>query len=365
MPAIAVRNLGKKYQLGTRELGSTTFREALVRAAMAPLNRFRDLSGRAAESEPFWALKDVNFDIGEGEIVGIIGRNGAGKSTLLKILSQITEPTTGEVELHGRVGSLLEVGTGFHPELSGRENIYLNGAILGMKREEITSRFDEIVAFAEVEKFLDTPVKRYSSGMYTRLAFSVAAHLEPEILLVDEVLSVGDSVFQKKCLGKMNELSRSQGRTVLFVTHNMALVKTLCHRAIYLAEGRVRKVGPTDAILAAYLAKEVDRGDDHKRQLPLAFPELNITNFFSCDEASKSKQNFQTSDKICFVVGYELHQAILGLRIGLDLESSATGETLFRSFDDDLAPQVRTLGSSLSKCSIPRNLLKPGSYRRG
>ena len=199
-----------------------------------------------------WALKDVSFDINRGEVVGIIGRNGAGKSTLLKILSEITEPTEGRVEIHGRVGSLLEVGTGFHPELTGRENVYLNGAILGMKRAEIERKFDEIVAFAEVEKFIDTPVKHYSSGMYLRLAFAVAAHLEPEILIVDEVLAVGDAAFQKKCLGKMAGVAK-EGRTVLFVSHNMPAITRLCERAILLDEGRLLQDGVSHQVVKAYL----------------------------------------------------------------------------------------------------------------
>jgi len=361
--AIRVRNLGKQYQLGTRERGYTTFRDAITNAVKAPFERFRSLSGRATPAESFWALQGVSFDVKEGEVIGIIGRNGAGKSTLLKILSQITEPTSGEIELHGRVGSLLEVGTGFHPELSGRENIYLNGAILGMKREEITRRFDEIVAFSEVEKFLDTPVKRYSSGMYTRLAFSVAAHLEPDILIVDEVLSVGDLRFQKKCLGKMNELSHSKGRTVLFVTHNMALVQSLCDKAIYLMDGRIHDQGPTKKILSAYMSNESNSDPESgQTQLPLTVADLTLIDFFACDESLKPVQSFRTSSPICFAVRYELHLATPGLRIGLDLVSSTSGEVLFRTFDDDLKTQTRNLGNGLALCRIPGDLLKPETY---
>ena len=231
--AIRVCNLGKQYRTSRpASVAPLPFARRSSRPVKrCPFERFRRLSGRSNVAESFWALRDISFDIQEGDVVGIIGRNGAGKSTLLKILSQITEPTTGEVELHGRVGSLLEVGTGFHAELSGRENIYLNGAILGMKRTEISRRFDEIVAFAEIEKFLDTPVKRYSSGMYMRLAFAVAAHLDPEILVIDEVLAVGDAAFQKKCLGKMNEVSQ-RGRTVLFVSHNMNAIEELCAKVV-------------------------------------------------------------------------------------------------------------------------------------
>src|SRR5437762_6507346 len=245
--AISVQNLSKRYLVGHRhkpveQHSVRDLRELLARGLRNAARKAADLArGRQVVQgdhiEEFWALKDVGFEVQEGEVLGIIGRNGAGKSTLLKILSRITEPTTGRVTLRGRVASLLEVGTGFHPELSGRENIFLNGAILGMTRGEIRKKFDEIVAFAEVEKFLDTPVKRYSSGMYVRLAFAVAAHLEPEILIIDEVLAVGDAEFQKKCLGKMSEVANG-GRTVLFVSHNLAAVNALCDRAIVLKAGR-------------------------------------------------------------------------------------------------------------------------------
>ncbi|MEJ5299217.1 MAG: ABC transporter ATP-binding protein [Armatimonadota bacterium] len=243
--AIRIRGLGKAYRIVRGQEKHTTLGEAIMHRIRHPFQRL--------ERETFWALRDVDLDIKRGDVVGIIGRNGAGKSTLLKILSRITEPTTGEVDIYGRVGSLLEVGTGFHPELTGRENIFLNGAILGMKRREILRQFDAIVEFAGVEKFLDTPVKRYSSGMYVRLAFAVAAHLNPEILLVDEVLAVGDAEFQKKCLGKMKEVSTQQGRTVLFVSHNMAAVEGLCGRAILLANGQVETQGHSATVIAAYL----------------------------------------------------------------------------------------------------------------
>ena len=253
--AIRVENLGKRYQLGQSQR-YRALRDTLGDVLSAPKRWFtgRRNAPTAGDGTDFWALKDVSFEIKPGEVVGIIGRNGAGKSTLLKILSRITEPTEGGVDLYGRVGSLLEVGTGFHPELTGRENIYLNGAILGMKRAEIVRKFDEIVAFAEVEKFLDTPVKFYSSGMYMRLAFAVAAHLEPEILLVDEVLAVGDAGFQKKCLGKMGEVAK-QGRTVLFVSHNMAVIKSLCQTVIRLHAGRIAGQGRVDEQILEYQAE--------------------------------------------------------------------------------------------------------------
>lgn len=250
-PIISVDDLSKRYVI-QHESRQDTLRDALRHGARKLWRKYR--WGTGFTKEEFWALRDVSFEVKQGEVLGIIGRNGAGKSTLLKILSRITEPTKGRVTLRGRVASLLEVGTGFHPELSGRENIYLNGAILGMSRAEITRKFDEIVAFAEVEKFLDTPVKRYSSGMYVRLAFAVAAHLEPEILIVDEVLAVGDAQFQKKCLGKMDEVARTSGRTVLFVSHNTAALQTICRTGLWLQQGRVVQHGPIGECLSAYLA---------------------------------------------------------------------------------------------------------------
>ena len=250
-PIIRIENVGKQYRLGSRRPPYATLRDALAGAARAPLNL---LSRRRPErAAPFWALRGVTFEVMPGEVVGVVGRNGSGKSTLLKILSRVTRPTTGRAELYGRAGSLLEVGTGFHPELSGRENVFLNGAILGMKRSEIAGKFDEIVSFAEVEQFIDTPVKHYSSGMYVRLAFAVAAQLDPEILIVDEVLAVGDAQFQQKCLGKMGEAARG-GRTVLFVSHNMAAVDNLCGRGIVLERGRVAFEGTQREAIGHYLA---------------------------------------------------------------------------------------------------------------
>jgi lipopolysaccharide transport system ATP-binding protein len=277
-PIITVENLGKSYRL--RHQGETrrhdALRDVIAEKARRLFSRGREsnvrgptadrrppTAGPVAGSEEFWALRDVSFEVNRGEVVGIIGRNGAGKSTLLKVLSRITEPTTGRVHLRGRVASLLEVGTGFHPELSGRENVFLNGAILGMSRAEIKRKFAEIAEFAGVEKFLDTPVKRYSSGMYVRLAFAVAAHLEPEILIVDEVLAVGDAQFQKKCLGKMQDVA-GHGRTILFVSHNMAAVKTLCSRAMLLAEGGLKCSGGVGAVISEYLQAGCDTASERE-----------------------------------------------------------------------------------------------------
>ena len=275
--AIRVDGVGKQYRLGgVKErystLGDQIRKWTSLRTILTRRRRSRD-----EKNPPFWALKDVSFEVKRGEVLGIIGRNGAGKSTLLKILSRITEPTEGAIDIHGRVGSLLEVGTGFHPELTGRENVYLNGAILGMRRTEIVRQFDEIVAFAEVEKFIDTPVKHYSSGMYTRLAFAVAAHLEPDILIVDEVLAVGDAQFQKKCLGKMGDVAKG-GRTVLFVSHNMGAIQSLCTSAVLLHAGRLENIGKTATIVSAYLIRVGGerRQSFTSRQLS---PDLELTEF--------------------------------------------------------------------------------------
>jgi lipopolysaccharide transport system ATP-binding protein len=269
---IRVENLGKKYILGhQKQERYTALRDVIANKSKSVRRKLlKPLGKKMADPavEEFWALKDVSFEIKQGDRVGIIGRNGAGKSTLLKILSRITEPTCGRISIKGRVASLLEVGTGFHPELTGRENIFLNGAILGMSKEEITRKFEEIVAFAEVEKFLDTPVKRYSSGMYVRLAFAVAAHLEPEILIVDEVLAVGDVQFQKKCLGKMGQVA-SEGRTVFFVSHNMGAISALCDKVIYLAAGQVRAIGLTDSIVKAYFSEVLQNKVQDLEQLRL------------------------------------------------------------------------------------------------
>ena len=283
---ISVEGLGKRYIIGRERNGSDGLRHALNDLVTAPFRRLRNRQSAIGNrhSEPFWALKEINFTVATGEVVGIIGRNGAGKSTLLKILSRITEPTEGRVRIRGRVASLLEVGTGFHPELTGRENVFLNGAILGMTREEIKRKFDEIVAFAEVEKFLDTPVKRYSSGMYVRLAFAVAAHLEPEILIVDEVLAVGDGAFQKKCLGKMDKVAQ-QGRTVFFVSHNMPSIKRLCTSVILLSNGRLVRSGSAESVIGEYLRENAGNGaaveladSDHAVHSPLKIKTVEVLN---------------------------------------------------------------------------------------
>jgi lipopolysaccharide transport system ATP-binding protein len=351
-PIIEVQGVSKRYELG--HVGMTTFREELSR-----------LLGRepaAAALREFWALRDVSFSVAPGSITGIIGRNGAGKSTLLKILSRITEPTTGEIHLRGRVASLLEVGTGFHPELSGRENIYLNGTILGMTRAEISRKFDEIVAFAEVGQFIDTPVKRYSSGMYVRLAFAVAAHLEPEILIIDEVLAVGDAAFQRKCLGKMEAVSRLDGRTVLFVSHNMAAVSQLTTRAVVLKAGRVQFDGPTAEAIDRYVEEFETHlvrnyvtgpmprkwpGSGHARIERLSF--LQATPIFA------------SHADIEFDVELSVSRRIDQLRISATV-FAADGSAVGGSFGSD----VECAGDAGSRINwrvrLPRPTLAPGRY---
>lgn len=326
---ITVENLSKKYIIGhQKQTGYTTLREVWTNGAKrfthGLLHPFEAPASDPTHEE-FWALRDVSFDIQQGDRVGIIGRNGAGKSTLLKILSRITEPTSGKVSIKGRVASLLEVGTGFHPELTGRENIYLNGAILGMSKAEIKNKFDEIVAFAEVEKFLDTPVKRYSSGMYVRLAFAVAAHLEPEILIVDEVLAVGDAQFQKKCLGKMQDVS-SQGRTILFVSHSMAAIRNLCTNAIYLDNGRLRSIGSTEDVVSDYLKLGVEAAlvDLKNRKDRAGNGLIRFLSFQLRDFHSKEIINSASSGRSCILeIKYEtnaVHDELIDFNVAVGID---------------------------------------------
>ena len=324
--AIRVGGLSKQYRLGERE-PYKSLRDVIVRAARAPLGWFSDNDQRSVGSEEdyFWALDDVAFEIKRGDAVGIIGRNGAGKSTLLKILSRITKPTRGYAEIYGRVGSLLEVGTGFHPELTGRENVYLNGAILGMRKHEIDRKFDEIIDFAGVEKYLDMPVKRYSSGMYVRLAFAVAAHLEPEILLVDEVLAVGDAEFQKKCLGKMSDVA-GEGRTVLFVSHNMGAINALCKQAILLYEGQIVCFGPTTTVIDAY--QQNYQVDDYSSSHNLNKIERKgktkdrILRRVELWNDDKLTDEFFTGQEIIIKTYFHHTQPINGIRFGISIEDN-------------------------------------------
>ena len=377
--AIRVENISKQYKIGTApgKFQYGMLREQIVDAAKAPLRLAAAMLRPSAETRAldtkkyFWALKDVSFDLEEGKVLGIVGRNGAGKSTLLKVLSRVTEPTRGTVTVRGRVGSLLEVGTGFHPELTGRENIYLNGAILGMKRAEIAAKFDEIVEFSEVGQFIDTPVKRYSSGMYLRLAFAVAAHLEPEILVVDEVLAVGDAEFQRKCLGKMNDVA-AQGRTVLFVSHNMSAILRLTQEAIVMQKGQLIKRAPTPEAVDFYLAsgqaqageRRWDADDVPASAAPFAPIALRVR-----DPRGAVVDSFRSVEPLTLEMEYKLTAPITGLRVGIYL-STVRGEYIFTSFDVDDTDlyekhSTRQAGHYVSRCQIPGDLLNEGRYILG
>ncbi len=366
--AVRVEDLGKQYRIGQYVAQYRTLRDVLVDLAAAPWRRLRRSDAHKG-AETIWALRHVSFELRRGQVLGVIGRNGAGKSTLLKLLSRVTEPTEGYAEIYGRVGSLLEVGTGFHPELTGRENIYLNGAILGMKRVEIERKFDEIVSFAEVEKFIDTPVKRYSSGMYLRLAFAVAAHLEPEILVVDEVLAVGDAEFQRKCLGKMSDVAQ-QGRTVLFVSHNMSAIARLTQDTIVLDRGKVVCFAPTpeaiDFYMTSGLAQQGERRWSPEEEPPGPFRPLALR---VLDGRGRQSERVLACEPFQVEFEYELQQEITGLRVGIYL-STSRGEPVFTSFDTDdpLAFERHTsrpAGRHLSRCHIPANLLNEGRFVLG
>jgi lipopolysaccharide transport system ATP-binding protein len=372
--AIAVENLSKSYLIGhqaSQREPYTALRDVIAREARNFARKGLDLiRGREIvqgdEVEQFWALRDVSFEVKRGEVLGIIGRNGAGKSTLLKILSRITEPTRGRVVLRGKVASLLEVGTGFHPELTGRENIYLNGAILGMTKAEIKSKFDEIVAFAEVERFLDTPVKRYSSGMYVRLAFSVAAHLDPEILIVDEVLAVGDVDFQKKSLGKLNAVASKQNRTVLFVSHNLRAVETLCNRAILLDSGASIMQADSHSVVSRYLADantcngerlwSRDSAPGSEKLLLLA------VRILSAD--GRLQDRLTSNDDFYVELEFVARERSPNLCVGFDLTNSE-GVTIFRTYQTDMRPECwprLDIGINRWRCEVPRGLLNGGEF---
>ena len=366
---IKVENLSKQYRLG--QVGTGSLAHDLnrgwhkLRGKEDPYLKIGEANDRSSKgtSEYVWALKNINFEVQQGEVLGIIGRNGAGKSTLLKILSRTTTPTTGSIKMKGRIASLLEVGTGFHPELSGRENIFLNGAIMGMSRQEIKNKFDEIVDFAGVERYIDTPVKRYSSGMYVRLAFGVAAHLEPDILIVDEVLAVGDAEFQKKALGKMKDVSGKDGRTVLFVSHNMAAVQSLCTKGMLLSNGEVTTFGATDSVLSRYkqhsilpmmnedaFRKILNIDDEHFKIV-----DFHISNHVGNDDLFGLKIHFS----------YRVKSPLTGLRIGLDLLDVESELLLFRTFhDDEITGEVPVTlaGDYQTELIIPNNLLNNREY---
>ena len=371
--AIRVENLGKQYRIGTAPEKYRTLRESIVNVATWPIQRIRrGLAPSGTEqSDTIWALRDISFTVEQGSVLGVIGRNGAGKSTLLKVLSRVTEPTEGEVEIRGRVGSLLEVGTGFHPELTGRENIYLNGAILGMKRTEIDRKYDEIVDFSGVEQFIDTPVKRYSSGMYLRLAFAVAAHLEPEILVVDEVLAVGDAEFQRKCIGKMSDVAQ-EGRTVLFVSHDMSAILRLTEEAIVLEGGQVVYRAPTVEAVDYYMTSGFSEAGERKwaaDEIPPNSAPFRPMALRVRDAKQNNVDVVRSTEAIHLEVEYELSEPIQGLRVGLYL-MSARGEYVFTSFDTDEPEQynqfgIRPAGHYKSICTIPPDLLNEGRYTVG
>ncbi|MCB2213814.1 ABC transporter ATP-binding protein [bacterium] len=369
---IRVEGLSKRYQIGLAQDRPDTLRDLLVSGVRRIGRAFRRGSeGRYDDPGHIWALRDISFEVQAGQVLGIVGRNGAGKSTLLKVLSRVTDPTEGFGEIHGRVGSLLEVGTGFHPELSGRENIYLNGAILGMHRDEIDRKFDEIVEFSEVSKFIDTPVKRYSSGMYLRLAFAVAAHLEPEILVVDEVLAVGDAEFQRKCLGKMSDVAQ-EGRTVLFVSHNMSAILRLTQEALVLDAGKIVMRAPTPEAVDAYLnmglTKQGERSwtESELSGVDAAFKPLAMR---VRNPSGQVVDTVISAEGFTIEMEYELKQAISGLRVGIYLMTTR-GEYVFTSFDTD-SPALfetyaaRPAGRYISRVQIPPNLLNEGRYVLG
>ncbi|MBV9828890.1 MAG: ATP-binding cassette domain-containing protein [Alphaproteobacteria bacterium] len=357
---ISVQGLSKRYMLGRNQVQRERYvalRDVIMREARTAARRGRNfLKGAAAikapSTEEFWALRDVSFEVKRGDVLGIIGRNGAGKSTLLKILSRITEPTEGRVELRGRVASLLEVGTGFHPELTGRENIFLNGAILGMAQREVSRKLDEIVAFAEIAQFLDTPVKRYSSGMYVRLAFAVAAHLDPEILIVDEVLAVGDAEFQKKCLGKMGQVSRGEGRTVLFVSHNTLAVQKLCTKGLLIEGGRSKVFGNLDAVLTEYLT--ADAGASYVNDVDAGQPRVVAVTVLT--------PRPRTNMPLDLMIEWYLPESLQNIKIGVGF-NTIEGQRIFDSAPEDLGLRSpNTRGKHNATIRVPPNTLMAKDY---
>ncbi len=365
--AIRVENLGKEYRIGGKRERYKALRDTIADSVAAPLRRIGKLlrgqaAGAADMDEVIWSLRNVSFEVKRGDVVGVIGRNGAGKSTLLKVLSRITEPTEGYADIYGRVGSLLEVGTGFHPELTGHENIYLNGAILGMKRGEIDRKYDEIVTFAEVEKFIDTPVKHFSSGMYLRLAFAVAAHMEPDILLVDEVLAVGDAAFQKKCLGKMGEVAK-EGRTVLFVSHNMGAIANLCHNALLLNDGQITHTGPSAEVISQYLDMITER--DSGEVLLVRTPnDAYFTRVAILEATGQITQSIEVMSDFKIHFEYEIMRPIAGLEVSFSLFDRYGSIIFYTGLSK--SKTVRNLdhepGHYIVEVHIPKNFLAPGIY---
>jgi lipopolysaccharide transport system ATP-binding protein len=364
-PIIEIKNISKEYSIFHQKGSYVALRDVIANIIKSPFSHFkskvRELTGRETK-ENFSALSDVSFNVGKGEVVGIIGANGAGKSTLLKILTGITPPTKGEIIIRGKVASLLEVGTGFHPELTGRENIFLNGAILGMTRKEIIEKFDEIVQFSGIEQFLDTPVKRYSSGMYVRLAFSVAAHMEPDILLVDEVLAVGDAEFQKKCLGKMDEVTKKAGRTILFVSHNMDAISRLCKKTVLLCKGKIAAIGETEKIVNMYM--DASRGEKEK-DLPFPIKDKEISvNGFSIIQNSKEEKNIYGGNHFSVKIDFSSENELRSFRAGIFIKN-AMGVLVSRSFIQDWSPEFEKLeaGRYETEIIIPGKIMLEGEYQ--
>jgi lipopolysaccharide transport system ATP-binding protein len=363
--ALRMVNLGKMYRIGGIQESNPTLRDAIVRAAKRPIERIRHPGAATHRSEILWALRNIDLEVRSGETLGIIGRNGAGKSTLLKLLSHITDPSEGRIEIWGRVASLLEVGTGFHPELTGRENIMLNAAILGMSRTEIKKKFDEIVDFSEISRFLETPVKRYSSGMYVRLAFAVAAHLDPDILVVDEVLAVGDAAFQKKCLGKMEDVAGS-GRTVLFVSHIMQAVRNLCSRTIELGDGRIVNAGDTASVVGDYMSRVTKIGPTitwPSQEAP-SYGGLQFRSVHVLDPSGEVTAMVGTADPVTIRIEFDLDSVDDSQWIGIELVNS-DGVVLLRSCHRD--PEVEQIprlfrGRNVLDCQIPGAFLNAGQY---
>jgi lipopolysaccharide transport system ATP-binding protein len=366
-PIIEIKNIGKRYNINHGQGSYVALRDVIMNVLKKPFAFFKSkvmsaigLSGK----EDFWALRDVNFNVERGEVIGIIGPNGAGKSTLLKILSQITPPTEGEIRIRGRVGSLLEVGTGFHPELTGRENIFLNGAILGMTRKEVSRKFDEIMAFSGVEKFIDTPVKFYSSGMYVRLAFSVAAHMEPDILIVDEVLAVGDAEFQKKCLGKMDEISKGEGRTVIFVSHNLSAIENLCDKCVVIQNGRVDFFGQTTEAISHYMdstIKNLARLDERRR----AYGPGNFSKFIGIetrDSSGRPANTIKMFEPFEIVMDIELKSSVKNFEIGFSVHSllNVSLSTFIGQWEG--LPTELANGKHRITCTIKEPEFFPGDY---
>lgn len=362
-PIIEIKNLGKKYNITHQKGSYVALRDVITNIFKNPFSFAKDKAKEITgikTKEDFWALNDVNFEVKKGEIIGIIGKNGAGKSTLLKILSQITPPTTGEIKIKGRVGSLLEVGTGFHPELTGRENIFLNGAILGMTKKEIAGKFDQIVEFAGIDRFLDTPVKYYSSGMYVRLAFSVAAHMEPDILIIDEVLAVGDAEFQKKCLGKMEEVTKKDGRTILFVSHNMGAIQSLCSKCILLDKGKIIKKGLTSEVIDSYISGDIKTGEVILKETD---SKVGISRIWLDNEKRELISSIEMGEDIFLNLNYFIKEKIDNVDITALI--SKEGNPLLYTFDTDTNYSLkhnRQAGQYTTRVKIPSSLFKEGSY---